>query len=255
VAATVGVGVAPILAQSTAPKGVLGPIDALGQEVERPPASTAPAPRLPDGTIDFGGLWIYVTTFGPDLARGLKSGETLPLLPSAEALMAARKPADDPAVWCLPIGFLRFSPYPFRFIQNYTHKKPTHMYVLTEWMGTYRQLFLDGRMHPRELDPTWYGHSIGWYEQDTLVIDSVGFNGKAWYDRRGTPQTERLHTVERFTRVNAGKLMQDVTIDDPGAFSRPFSVTFEARYTQPGDEMIEYVCQENNQYGFASGVK
>ena len=255
-AATVSVAVAPVFAQSTAPKGVLGTIDALGQEVKRPPASTGPAPRLPDGTINFGdGLWIYVTTFGPDLARGLKSGEVLPLLPSAEALIASRKPADDPVNWCLPLGVLRASPYPFRFIQNYTHKKPTHMYILTEWMGTFRQIFLDGRTHPRELEPTWYGHSIGWYEKDTLVIDSVGFNGKGWYDRRGTPQTDRLHTVERWTRVDAGNLVQEVTIDDPGAFSRPFTVTFQARYTQPGDEMIEYVCQENNQYGFASGVK
>jgi hypothetical protein len=245
----------PLVAQSTAPKGVLGPIDALGQEVKRPPISTGTAPRLPDGTIDFGDhIWIYVRPF-QDLAAGLKSGEGLPLLPSAQALMTTRKPADDPVNWCLPLGVLRYSPYPFRFIQNYTHKKPTHMYILTEWMGTYRQIFLDGRTHPSELDPSWYGHSIGWYEKDTLVIDTVGFNGKGWYDRRGTPQTDQLHTVERWTRVDAGNLVQDVTIDDPGAFSRPFTVSFQARYTQPGDEMIEYVCAENNQYGVASGVK
>ena len=253
-AATVSVAMAQAFAQSTAP-GVLGPIDALGQEVKRPPISTAAAPRLPDGTIDLGNhIWIYVRSF-QDLAGGLKSGEVLPLLPSAQALIATRTPADDPVNWCLPLGVLRYSPYPFRFIQNFTHKKPTHMYILTEWMGTYRQIFLDGRPHPRELEPTWYGHSIGWYEKDTLVIDTVGFNGKGWYDRRGTPQTDRLHTVERGTRVDAGNLVQEVTIDDPGAFSRPFTLTFRARYTQPSDEMIEYVCQENNQYGFASGVK
>jgi hypothetical protein len=114
---------------------------------------------------------------------------------------------------------------------------------------------MDGRPHPSEIEPTWFGHSIGWYEGDTLVIDTTGFNGKGWYDRRGTPQTDRLHTVERWTRVDAGRLVQEVTIDDPGAFSRPFTVTFQARYTQPGDEMIEYVCAENNQYGVASGVK
>ena len=243
--------------QNTAPKGVLGPIDALGQEVKRPAAPTGPAPRLPDGTINLGdGLWVYLPpSFGPDLARGLKEGEVLPLLPSAQELIGSRKPADDPVNWCLPLGVLRASPYPFRFIQNYTHKKPTHMYILTEWMGTYRQIFLDGRTHPPDLDPSWYGHSIGWFEKDTLAIDSVGFNGKAWYDRRGTPQTDKLHTIERWTRVDAGTLVQEVTVDDPGAFSRPFTVTFRLRLSQPGDEMIEYVCAENNQYGVASGVK
>jgi hypothetical protein len=248
---------APLFAQSTAPKGVLGPIDALGQQVTRPPAPTGPAPRLPDGTIDLGdGLWVFLPpSFGPDLGVGLKSGEALPLLPSARALMTTRKPADDPVNWCLPLGVLRYSPYPFRFIQNYTHKKPTHMYILSEWMGTYRQIFMDGRSHPPDLDPTWFGHSVGRYENDTLVIDTVGFNDKGWFDRKGTPHTEQLHTIERWTRVDAGTLVEEVTIDDPGAFSRPFTVTFRLRLSQPGDEMIEYVCQENNQYGAASGVK
>jgi len=247
---------APLLAQSTAPQGVLGPIDALGQQVTRPPAPTGPAPRLPDGTIDLGsGIWVSSPSFGPDIGVGLKSGDVLPLLPSARALMASRKPADDPVNWCLPLGVLRYSPYPFRFIQNYTHRKPTHLYILSEWMGSFRQIFLDGRMHPPDLDPTWFGHSIGRYENDALVIDTVGFNDKAWFDRRGTPHTERLHTVERWTRPNAGSLVQEVTLDDPGAFSRPFTVTFHARLSQPGDEFIEYVCQENNQYGIASGVK
>ena len=221
------------------PVGVLGKVDALGQEVNRPPEPTGPPPRLPDGTINLSdGIWVYrPPSFGPNIATGLKSGDVLPLLPSAEALIASRKPADDPVNWCLPLGVLRASPYPFRFIQNYTHKKPTHMYILSEWMGSFRQIFLDGRQHPSELDPTWFGHSIG------------------WYDRRGTPQTERLHTIERWTRTDAGNFVQEVTIDDPGAFSRPFTVTFHVRLSQPGDEFIEYVCQENNQYGIASGVK
>jgi hypothetical protein len=162
---------------------------------------------------------------------------------------------DDPVNWCLPLGVLRTSPYPFRFIQNYTHKKPTHMYILSEWMGSFRQVFLDGRKHPADLEPTWFGHSIGWYENDTLVIDTVGFNDKFWFDRRATPHTTQLHTIERWTRVDAGHLVREVTIDDPGAYSRPFTVTFQATLVQPGDELMEYVCQENNQYGFASGVK
>ena len=248
----------PVVAQTqggTNPVGALGPVNALGQEVERPPAPTGPPPRLPDGTIDLGdGIWVY-SPFGADIGMGLKQGEVLPLLPSAKARMGALKPEDDPPNWCLPLGVLRYSPYPFRFIQNYTHKKPTHLYILSEWMRMYRQVFMDGRTHPPELDPTWFGHSIGWYEKDALVIDTVGLNDKFWFDRRNTPHTERLRTIERWTRIDAGHLVQEVTIDDPGAYSRPFTVTFQATLSNPGDELIEYICQENNQYGFASGVR
>ena len=236
------------------PRGVLGPVDALGQQVNRPPAPTGPPPRLPDGTIDLtDGIWVSMPSFGASIALGLKSGEVLPLLPSAAALMASRNGPDDPVNWCLPLGVLRYSPYPFRFIQNSTHKKPTHMYILSEWMGSFRQIFMDGRRHPAETDPTWFGHSIGSFEKDTLVIDTVGFNDKFWFDRRGTPHTEQLHTIERWTRIDRGHLVQEVTLDDPGAYSRPFTVTFPATLSAPGDDLIEYVCQENNQYGIASG--
>ena len=233
----------------------LGPIDALGQDVRRPPAPTGPSPRLPDGTVDLNGLWIGG---GPvvSIAAGLETGGTLPLLPSARALMAdrAKRETDDPHLWCMPMGVPRTTPYPFRFVQNYTHRSPTHLFILFEaTIHTYRQIFMDGRKHPDALDPTWFGHSIGRFEKDTLVIDTVGFNDKFWFDRQGTPHTEQLHTIERWTRVNVGTLTNEVTIDDPGAFSRPFTVTFNARLQAPGDEIMEYICQENNQYGVAGG--
>jgi hypothetical protein len=185
----------------------------------------------------------------------LKPGEELPLLPAAKALMAARKPTEDPNAWCLPMGVMRYNPYPFRFIQNYTHKRPTHLYIMYELMRTFRQVFMDGRGHPPEPDPTWFGHSTGRYEDDTLVIDTVGFNDKPWFDGQGTPHTEMLHTVERWRRVDMGHLQAEVVIDDPGAFSRPFTVRFESTLSPPNDELMEYVCQENNQYGYASGVR
>src|SRR5882672_6037435 len=125
------------------PIGVLGPVNALGQEVKRPPAPTGPAPRLPDGTIDLGdGAWVFVPGGGDSVAQRLSPGEELPLLPVVKALVASGPSADDPVNWCLPLGVLRTSPYPFRFIQNYTHKKPTHMYILSEWGGSFRQVFL-----------------------------------------------------------------------------------------------------------------
>jgi hypothetical protein len=271
VAVAIVVAVVPLLAQSPAPpssgvinhapavppeRGVLGPVDALGQEVRRPPAPTTPSPRLPDGTIDLGdGIWVGGGT-GIDLALGLAPGDTLPLLPGAKALMAERatNPTDDPFLWCLPMAVTRTTPYPFRFVQNYTHKKPTHLFILQEaTVRTYRQVFMDGRSHPSALDPTWLGHSIGRYENDTLVIDTVGFNDKFWFDRRGTPHTEQLHTIERWTRIDMGHMVNEVTIDDPGAYSRPFTVTFPATLSSPGDEIMEYVCQENNQFGIAGG--
>ena len=237
-------------------RGVLGPVNALGQEVRRTAAPTGPPPRLPDGTIDLGdGIWVGG---GPvnDIAQGLKKGETLPLLPAAKALMdeRAKRDTDDPHLWCMPMGVPRSTPYPFRFVPNYTHKRPTHMFILHEGnIHSYRQIFMDGRKHPAELDPTWFGHSIGSWEKDTLVIDTVGFNDKFWFDRKGTPHTEQLHTIERWTRVNMGNLTNEVTIEDPGAFSRPFTVTFNARLSPQGDEIMENICQENNQFGVAGG--
>jgi hypothetical protein len=273
----VGVLVLPLLAQAPSSTGAaaqgrggaagrgggggrgdlpLGQLGALGQEVKRAPEQKGPAPRLPDGTVDLNGLWVGG---GPvaDIAQGLAKGETLPLLPSAKALMdvRAQHETDDPHLWCMPMGVPRSTPYPFRFVQDITATAPTHMFILHEGnIHSYRQIFMDGRKHPAELDPTWFGHSIGrWEGKDTLVIDTVGFNDKFWFDRKGTPHTEQLHTIERWTRPSIGTLVNTVTIDDPGAYSKPFTVAFTARLQARGDEIMEYICQENNQYGVAGG--
>ena len=265
--------VLPLFAQSQAPAsagpngqraaaapqgrgGTLGTVGALGQEVKRPPVQNGPTPRLPDGTVDLNGVWVGG---GPinDIAQGLPKGEKLPLLASSIKLMEyrAQHETDDPHLWCMPMGVPRSTPYPFRFVRDYTDKAAAHMFILHEGnIHSYRQIFMDGRTHPAELDPTWFGHSIGsWEGKDTLVIDTVGFNDKFWFDRKGTPHTEQLHTIERWTRPNMGTLVNTVTIDDPGAYSQPFTVTFTARLAAPGDEIMENICQENNQYGIAGG--
>jgi hypothetical protein len=243
-------------AQGAGRGGVLGPVNALGQEVKRAPLPTGPPPRLPDGTIDLDGLWNGGGPVG-DIAQGLLPGQTIQLLPASKALMdiRAENETDDPHLWCMPMGVPRSTPYPFRFVSNYTHKAATHMFIVHEGnIHSYRQIFMDGRKHPAELDPTWFGHSIGSYEgKDTLVIDTVGFNDKFWFDRKGTPHTEQLHTIEKWTRPDMGRLINTVTIDDPGAFSRPFTAAFTARLSPPGDDIMEYICQENNQYGVAGG--
>ncbi len=258
VAGIVGM-VASVLLAAQENKGVLGPVDALGQQLARPrPVQSGPAPRLRDGTIDLNGLWVGGGSIN-DIAAGLPKGETLPLLPASIKLMEfrAQRPTDDPHLWCAPMGVPRTTPYPFRFAQNYTDGTPTHIFILHEaTIHTYRQIFMDGRQHPAELDPTWFGHSIGRFDgKDTLVIDTVGFNDKFWFDRKGTPHTEQLHTIERWSRPQMDTLTNSVTIDDPGAFSRSFTVTFPARLAAPGDEIMEHFCAENNQYGVAGGHK
>jgi hypothetical protein len=238
-----------------AAQGPLGAVNALGQELRRPPAPTGPIPRLSDGTVDLGdGVW-YGGGSGGDIAAGLPRGESLPLLPWAKELREhrSRHQEQDPTNFCLPAGVPRVTPYPSRFVQNYTIK-PTHMFILYEGtIHTYRQIFMDGRKHPAELEPTWLGHSIGWWEKDTLVIDTVGYNDKSWFDHTGTPHTEQLHTTERWTRIDKGHMVNAVTIDDPGAFSKPFTVTFNATLAPAGDELMEGFCQENNQFGVAGG--
>ena len=201
-----------------------------------------PIPRLPSGQPDLSDVsW---------LASGgnFREHDAL-LLPAAKAILAKRDVTQDPHNFCMPDVVPRTTPFPIRFFFNYTHKTPTHMVIVHEGnIHSFRQVFMDGRKHPAELDPTWFGHSIGSWEKDTLVIDTVGFNDKSWYDGRGTPHTEQLHTIERWTRLDLGRLQNKVTIDDPGAYSRPFEVTINAS-TTIGDEVMEYICQDGNQYG------
>ena len=197
------------------------------------------APRLPDGKPDFSGIWIGG---GPlaDLEAGLPEGEKVPILPSAAKAMSQFQAREDPEANCLPTGVPRIAPYPWTFATA-----PSRLYILFEGnIHSYRQIFMDGRPHPRDLNPTWYGHSVGRWEGDSLVIDTVGFNDKFWFDFRGHPHTEQLHTVERYTRKEFGTLTNEITIDDPGAYSRPFTATFSANL-MPNGELLEYICQES----------
>jgi hypothetical protein len=205
-----------------------------------PAGPTGPAPRLADGTPDLSGLWMGSGSNSGDISKGLKPGEQVVMQPWAEALMKTRKSQDDPEANCLPTGVPRGAPYPWRIVQT-----PTHYFMLFEGnIHSFRQIFMDGRKHPEDPDPTWYGDSIGHWEKDTLVIDTVGFNDKFWFDYLGHPHTEKLHTVERYTRTDLGNMTIEVTIDDPGAYTKAFTTTGRARL-QSGD-LLEYICQENN---------
>ena len=210
-----------------------------------------PVPRLPDGTVDLTGPWLSATTTDIERDAGLKPGE-LPLLPWAKTLRDSRKKAqEDPWLYCLPTGALRNIPEPWKFAMSYTSKGLTHIYILHETgdAGAHRVVHMDGSKHPVDFLPSWFGHSIGWFDKDTLVIDTVGFNDKSWFDQRGTPHTEQLHTIERFTRINYGTLVNEATLDDPGAFSRPVNLKFTAVGLCPDIDLMEYICLEDNQYG------
>jgi hypothetical protein len=242
-------GLVPLLVQSASTQGTTqGSIAA--QRRAGPPKG--PVPRLPDGTVDLNGVWVGG---GPinDIERegGLKPGTLDALMmPWAVEELKKRDVTMEPHNRCLPMGVPRVTPFPYRFVPNYTHKPATHMFIVHEGnIHSFRQIFMDGRKHPADLESTWYGHSIGRWEKDTLVIDTVGFNDKFWFDRRGTPHTEKLHIVERWTRLDLGRLENKVTIDDPGTFTKPFELTFMATLQPPGDEILEYICQENNHYG------
>lgn len=213
-----------------------------------PDVPEQPVPRLPNGQPDLTGVW---TGGGPigDIRQGLMDGEEIVLLPEAQAIMDSRLSAQDPEANCLPTGVPRIAPYPWRIVQVPPYGEATHLYFLFEGnIHSYRQIFVDGRDHPppEELDPTWYGHSVGRWEDDTLVIDTIGFNDLFWFDFAGHPHTEQLHVVERYTRTDFGTLENITTIDDPGAYAKPFTIRFEARL-RPGWDLMEYICNENNQ--------
>jgi hypothetical protein len=234
----------PLVAQSQAPQPR---VSIGGVEIVKPGTMlTGPAPRLPDGTPDLSGVWLGGGS-GGDLGQRVASGEIVPL-PWAEALLKTRQAKDDPEGNCLPAGVPRLAPYPWRILQYPTHKAATHIFVVYEGnIHSYRQIFMDGRAHPADPDPTWYGHSIGRWDGNTLVIDTVGFNDKFWFDFLGHPHTERLHTIERWTRTDLATLLMETTIDDPGAYARPFKVAGRANLMPPGHEIMEYICNENNQ--------
>jgi hypothetical protein len=222
--------------------------------------NSRPIPRLPDGTIDITGPWVGGGSNG-NIERdgGLKPGE-LPLLPWAKELMSKRLEKDEPYTACLPMSVPRVNPYPWKFALSYTSRGLTHIYVLHETgdAGAHRVVYMDGRPHPQDPIPTWWGHSIGKFEKDTLVIDTVGYNDKFWFDSRGTPHTEQLHTVERWTRINYGRITNDFLLDDPGAFSRPVNLKFTGRLLRPdlktgGGDLMEFICLESNEYGAAAG--
>ena len=234
------------------------------------PNLTAPAPRTADGKPDFSGVWVYAREQRPrvdlgvggaggtplpdgtvpnvllqfwDISYGMK--DPLPLQPWARTLRDKRTTdnnKDNPDAHCLPIGPM----------QLHTHPEPRKivqtsglMVILYEANDGVRQIFLDGRALPaNDPNPTWYGYSSGRWDGDTLVVQTSGLRDGGWLDVIGTPFTDAAKFTERFRRVNVGSLEIEVTVDDPKAYTRPWTALVKQRL-MPDAELIEFVCLEN----------
>ena len=216
-----------------------------------PKSPSGPAPRLADGKIDFGnegGIWspIWVQDWAD--TKWVEKKVDVPFQPWAKERYDIRRrneSKNDPEGYCLPPGVPRYTgtPYPFQIFQM-----KDRVVILYEGAShNYRTIYTNRKTHPKaeDLNPTWLGDSVGWYEGDAFVVDTVGFNGRTWLDYVGHPATEKLHVIERYTRTNADQLHFEVTIDDPGAYTAQWTSSFNIPFNK-GGESLEYICLENN---------
>jgi hypothetical protein len=233
------------------------------------PNLQGPAPRTADGHPDFSGIWRFVDspdarpgprppagvgTFGigqrvPGLYQFFDIGSTLPdglpFQPWAAALRqkrAADNNKDNPDAHCLPLGLVQLHthPEPRQIIQA-----PSVIVILYEANGGVRQIFTDGRPLPgSDVQPWWYAYSTGHWEGDTLVVQSSGFRDDVWLDVEGSPLTDAARLIERFRRPNFGNMEIQITVDDPKAYTRPWTVVVHHRIMLDTD-LIEFVCQED----------
>jgi len=199
------------------------------------PDLSAAAPRSTDGKPDLSGLWHASPKWDTDL----QDADVQPWAREQSRQRAANPASLGWSVLCLPPGPMITFTGPLKIVQT-----PRIVAVLYEVPNNFRQIFLDGRVLPKEPSPTWQGYSVGRWEGETLVVESNGFNAKSWVGRPGIPHTEGLHVTERYRRRDFGHMDVQVTFDDPKTFARPWTATTELLY-DPDTEMLEYVCNEN----------
>ncbi|HMB73355.1 MAG TPA: hypothetical protein VKQ06_07270 [Gammaproteobacteria bacterium] len=223
---------------------------------------TAPTPRMPNGKPDFSGIWISdVTPDGeptPSDPFNLPSGRQmqdigidtpggLPYQSWLEPIVAertARQSIDDPHIRCLPDNFLRA--YGLPHMLKFVHTEDL-LVVLNEMNAGYRQVFTDGRPLPDDPSPSWQGYSSATWSGDTLVVETIGVRDDTWIDWNGSVITEDAKIREEITRPDFGHLEIQVTVDDPGAYTAPWSVTLNQRIVVDG-ELIDEICLENEQF-------
>ena len=197
------------------------------------PEKTAASTSIPDMT----GVW--QAPYTPDLTKPL--GHDLPYTPLGLDRFKNVVFADDPASYCLPVGPARGiqAPMPFQIVQS-----PGLAVILFEYQHTYRLIYTDGRGHPADLEPfRWFGDSIGRYEGDTLIVDTVGIGDRTWLDTAGHQHDDQLHLVERFQKVDANNMKWSVTFEDPKMYKEPFTVTLPLK--KQNTVIMMYSCEEN----------
>ena len=221
---------------------------------------TAPAPKMRTGRPDLSGVWAADTAPVPKGILTVEGDQPfpphminvgadlppdgVPFQPWAAAVFGQRASGtgkDDPAAHCKPSGLplLDSGPLPFKILAT-----PGIVVVLYEETTVFRQIFLDGRKTVDDPEPRAMGYSTGRWDGDALVVDTVGFSDRHRLDALGHPVTEKLHLTERFRRRDAGHLEIEVTVDDPGAYTKPFSYTIKTTLV-PDDDLLEYFCTDN----------
>jgi hypothetical protein len=201
----------------------------IAAKAERTSASTS----IPD----MSGVW--QAPYTPDLTKPL--GRDLPYTPLGLERFQKVVHADDPSSYCLPVGPARGiqAPMPFQIVQT-----PGLAVILFEYQHTFRLIYTDGRGHPSDLDPfRWFGDSIGKYEGDTLVVDTVGIGDRTWLDTAGHQHSDQLHIVERFQKVDAGNMKWTVTFEDPKLYKEPFTLSLPLK--KQNTVLMMYSCEEN----------
>ncbi len=220
--------------------------DGIPRTPDGKPNLTAPAPKTPDGKPDLSGLWRQPdgVKYTVNIAADLKPGD-VPMQPWAAELYKQRQDSlskDDPVGHCLLPGVPQMNavPYPYKIFQY-----PNEIVILYEAFATFRQIFTDGRELPKDPNPTFMGYSVGHWDGDTLVVDSNGFNDTTWIDTGGHPHSDAMRVTERYHRRDFGHIDYTVTIDDPKAYTRPWSVSYRINL-MPDTELLEYLCTQNN---------
>jgi hypothetical protein len=229
------------------------------------PNLTAPAPRTAEGKPDLSGIWlagnalpcpadlrdgddciekIPLSHEAVDFASSLPGG--LPYQPWAAALVKQRiaeHSKDDPHARCLPPNFPRAFAFPHlqKLIQL-----PGLVVILDEFNASYRQIFTDARPLPYDPQPSWNGYSSGKWQGDTLVVETIGFRDDLWLDMKGNPLTNAAKVTERFLRPNYGSLQIEVTVNDPKAYTKPWTVTLQ-QVIKLDTELVDEICLENEQ--------
>jgi hypothetical protein len=220
------------------------PTPGIPRTTDGKPDFAAATPRAPDGKPDLSGLWAKMSPkYARNIAADLKSDE---IRPWARALVEQRREdlgKDGMQVRCLPLGPAYATSGDSTGSEMVRIVQTSQLIVMLNPDLTYRQIWLDGRVLESEPNPSWMGYSVGHWEGDALVVESVGFHAGTWLDRDGNPHTEKLRVTERYRRPSFGSLEVEVTLSDPDAYARPWTVKTAATYAAD-TEMLEWVCNE-----------